>query len=299
MDVSLPRRRAFALLVATIAFAWSYWPTLLKTANAWFTEPDYSHGLFVVPFAACLCWLRRESLPRLTGPNWQGLWLIAASVAMRWASTRLYVDALDAWSMIVWLGGVALTLGGWRFFRWIAPVLAFLCFMVPLPYSVERLFSLPLQTVATQLSAVLLQLLGQPALTEGHAIILGEHRLEVVRACAGLRLFMGVVAMAFAFVLATGGGWRRAAVLLGAVVPVALFVNALRITTVGMFFQWDWSLAAKRFSHDFAGWVMILQTAILFFLLLRFFDWLMIEVEEVDLRDAAAGRTVVGAAGQG
>ena len=100
---------------------------------------------------------------------------------------------------------------------WSLPSIAFLWFMVPLPFRVERWLSLPLQGAATKLSCWILQALGQPALAEGHVILLGDNRLEVEQACSGLRIFVGIVALAFAYaILMRRQWWEKALLLLSA-----------------------------------------------------------------------------------
>ena len=90
-----------------------------------------------------------------------------SAAAMRILAGLFYLEPLDGWSILFWVGGVVWLLGGWPMFRWSLPAVAFLWFMVPLPFGVERWLSLPLQRVATNLSCWVLQSLGQPAAGPG------------------------------------------------------------------------------------------------------------------------------------
>jgi exosortase len=110
--------------------------------------------------------------------------------------------------------------------------------MVRLPFRVELGLSLPLQTVATQMSCFVLQLLGQPAMAEGHTIYLGQYALEVEQACSGLRIFIGVAALAFACVAIVRRIWGEKAVLLASVIPIALVANVTRIVSTGLLYQY-------------------------------------------------------------
>ena len=47
-----------------------------------------------------------------------------------------------------------------------------------------------------------------------YTIHLGEHQLEVEQACSGLRIFMGIVALAFAYVIIVRRPWWEKALLL-------------------------------------------------------------------------------------
>ncbi len=43
---------------------WAYWPALCGICTAWLSDPDYTHGFFVVPISLWLMWLRREQRPK-------------------------------------------------------------------------------------------------------------------------------------------------------------------------------------------------------------------------------------------
>ncbi len=268
------------------AFLWAYWPILAKIVRAWERQPDYSHGYFVVPLAIFFLWARRDRFPGVaSGFAWPGLVMIALSIGVRVSAALFYIDAVDGWSILLWAGGAVWPLGGWRVFRWSLPSVLFLWFMIPLPFKAERILSFPLQTVATKLSCWVLQFLGQPALAEGHTILIGENRLEVAQACSGLRIFVGIAALAFAYVVLVRRPLWEKAMLLVSIVPIALIANSSRIVVTGLL-QQIWSdEAAQTFSHDVAGYVMIPFAALLCALVLWFLGRLTSEVELLDVRE--------------
>ena len=67
--------------------------------------------------------------------------------------------------------------------------------------------------------------------------------------------------------------------------PIALLANAARIVSTGLLYQYVSGEAAKKFSHDAAGWVMILFAAGLFGLVLLYLSRLIKEVEIVGVGD--------------
>jgi exosortase len=207
---------------------------------------------------------------------------------LRYVGARYRIDAVDGWSMIAWLAGVIWVFGGWRLLWWSAPSVAFLWFMIPLPFRAERMLSLPLQGIATRISTWTLQLLGQPAFAQGHVICLGEHELEVAQACSGLRILVAAFALAFAYcVLIRKPWWKRIAVVLSTI-PIALIANATRIVATGLLCQIVSAEAGKKFSHDVVGWIMIPLAAALFAAVLWYLDRLFPELEEVDVADLHA-----------
>ena len=281
-------------LLAAVFF-WSYWPTLRELVNTWNHVPDYSHGYLVAPLAVLFLWARRDRMPTAAtpaaaaSPAWPGLVLVAIGLAMRFVGDWYYLESLDGWSILLWVGGAIWLFLGRAFFLWSLPSVAFLWFMVRLPFRLELGLSLPLQTVATHMSCWVLQMLGQPALAEGHTIYLGQHVLEVEQACSGLRIFIGIAALAYAYVAIVRRTWWEKAVLLLSVIPIALVANVTRVVCTGLLYQYVSGEAAKKFSHDLAGWVMILYAAGLFALVLWYLGKLVREVEPVEL-DAVVRR---------
>ncbi|MFO0817946.1 MAG: exosortase/archaeosortase family protein [Pirellulales bacterium] len=266
-------------------FFWAYWPTLSGLVAAWDREADYSHGYLVAPLALWFLWSRRDQFPGIDRRYaWLGLVLIGVSFGIRAVGAALFVDAIDGWSMIPWLAGAVWVVCGPRVARWSAPAIAFLVFMIPLPFMIERGLSVPLQRIATQLSVAALQTLGRPALAEGNVILLGDYRLEVAEACSGLRIFMSVVALACAYALIARRPWWQKVVLMLAIAPIALVANASRIVATGLMYEFASSDLARRFSHDFAGWMMIPLAAALFGFTLWYLGKLVRVEECVDPR---------------
>ena len=277
---------AFAAVLG-VAFLWAYWPTLGELLHAWNTQPDYSHGYFVIPVALFFLWARRDQFPaeQMSPAVKSGLALIALGAAVRILGGWIFVGALDGWSILPWTAGVCLLLGGGPLFRWTLPSVLFLFFMIPLPFGAETALSFPLQRIATKVSCWSLLVLGQPALENGNVILLGEHRLEVAQACSGLRIFVGIVALAFAYVIVVRRPLWEKAFLILSVFPIALVANGTRIVATGMLYQYSSSEAAHTFSHDVAGWLMIPFAAALFGAVLWYMDQLFKEVQVVSVRE--------------
>ena len=259
---------------------WLFWSTLGKLVDVWNTEPDYSHGFLVPPFAIFMLWLRRESLPKNSAlPGWGGVALLAVGFAVRFAGERFFLTPLAGWALVFWLAGATWLVAGRRIFVWALPGLVFLLFMIPLPFRIEQSMSWHLQTITTRISTAILVCLGQPAIAEVHTVYLGDHILEIEQACSGLRMFMGIAAVAFAFVVLNPRPWWEKLFLVLAVAPVAMLANAIRVVVTGLLMQMVSGEAAEKFSHDAAGWGMIVVAAGLFGLLVAYLRKLVVPVE--------------------
>jgi exosortase len=263
---------------------------LVRTVGEWNRLADYSHGYLVIPIAVCFLWMRRYEFPRniTCGSPW-GWAFIAAAVAIRIGAGLMLIESLDGWTIPLWIAGVVLIFGGWKLLVWSGPAIAFLWFAFPIPYSAELALSQPLQGIATGLSTAALQILGQGAIAEGHTILVGEHVLEVEQACSGLRIFVGVFALAFAYVLFIRRTWWEKSLLLASAVPVALVANSTRIVITGLLFQYVSGDAAKHFTHEISGWAMIPFAAALFAGVAWYAARILPEVDVLDTSRMLAG----------
>jgi exosortase len=153
---------AIALPLGGLALLWAFWPSLMEMATRWSHDPQYAHGYLVPGFAAALLWLRRD---RLAGgclePSWWGAPALAGGIAMRLGGAYYHYVWIDAVSILPCLAGLWLLIGGRTAWRWGWPAIAFLAFMVPLPFRLSLMMAGPLQRLATISSTFLLQTLGR------------------------------------------------------------------------------------------------------------------------------------------
>lgn len=241
-----------------LLFVFAYWPTLQWLESAWRTEPDYSHGYIVLPLAIVLLWMRWDSFPGVRQTvDWRGLSLIGVAVAMRLVGRLAYMDFMDGWSIVPFVGGIVWLICGWPATRWASPAIVFLIMLVPLPYRAETMLSWNLQGIATTISTGMLRIIGQPAIAEGHTIWVGETQLMIEQACSGLRIFVGMLALAFFWAATVKRSWLDRVVIFVAAVPMALLVNSLRITITGYLYGWFVSPESRHVIHDWSGYLMI------------------------------------------
>ncbi|MGQ0634351.1 MAG: exosortase [Planctomycetaceae bacterium] len=285
--------RAYWIAAAAVAAAlllWQFGPAIARMITFWNTEPDYSHGFLVAPFAVLLCWLRRDTFPKdSVVPGWAGLTLLVAGYGVGYAAERLFLTPLAGWAFVLWVAGAWWLVAGTRAFRWALPGIVFLLFMIPLPFRVEQAMSWNLQSIATYVSTFILQCLGLPAIAEGHTIVLGDQVLEIEQACSGLRVFMGISAVAYAFIVLNRRPWWERVILVLAVAPIAIVSNSLRVVATGLLMQIVSGEAAARFSHDAAGWAMIVVAAAMFGLLVAYLRRLIVAVDLGTGRDLLKG----------
>ncbi len=197
-----PKPPVWPLAVLGVLLLWAYLPMLGVFADKWLNDPQYSHGLLVPFFSAYLirrAWrdgpVTMQPMPIL------GCAVLVVVLALRAIAGSLLFHQLDAASLLLALAGISLAIGGWSLLKRTGPAIAFLIFMIPLPYELERNVGQPLKVTATVCSTFMLQTLGQPALRDGNVILIDEVRLGVVDACSGLKMLMTFAAFSVGAVL--------------------------------------------------------------------------------------------------
>lgn len=230
-------------------------PILSAMVHHWRIDPDYSHGFLIVPLALYFAYERKYDLEDAPiAGSWWGTGLLAIGLGLL-AIGQLgsLLTPLRAGFVFTLMGFVLLMLG-WAVFRILFFPMAFLLLMVPLPQSVVNVIAFPLQLIAANWAVSALQMTGMPVLLEGNIIHLAKGDLFVAEACSGLRSLMALLALGVVFAHFFRRGHRvQQIVLVASTIPIAIFVNAIRVALTG-FLAHSYGLeVAGGFIHDFQG----------------------------------------------
>ena len=267
-----------ALGLAAVFFG-AYAANLANLAHTWFTDPDYSHGILVLPVALVLLWRLWPGLdaPAMRPTPWGLAWLapILAARAFLYARGEYWLETA---TLVPAAAALLLTGVGWPTLRRTWPAVAFLVFMLTIPGSYDARLSLPLQGLAARVSCSLLRLMGYWVINQGNVIVLGSEQLEVARACSGLAMLVSLAATVTATsLLISMERWKRV-MLLASIVPIALLCNTIRIVATAWAYQTFGGEVGRRFAHDLAGWLMMPLAMVLVGLELAWMSRLVTEV---------------------
>lgn len=225
----------------------------------WWDDPNYSHGFLVPIFSGFVAWQRRTKLAALAPKgSWIGLAVFVAGIF-----TLILGDIgaelfLMRSSLIVIVTGLILFHLGAKILGVLAFPLAFLFFMVPLPAVLFYAVAFPLQNLAAQNAASMLDLLGVPVLLDGNVIHLSQITLGVTEACSGIRSLISLLALAVAWAyLMMPGAWAIAA-LVASTIPITITANAGRVVLTGLAGQWFGANYASGVYHTFSGYLIFL-----------------------------------------
>ncbi len=255
---ALKRSAIPAIAFIGLAVAWAWLPVLRDLVERWSSDPQYSHG-FLIPFVALYIGHLRmtETSVCESATQSRGLLLVAIGGFLYWLGAHLYFQWIEQASLLPVIFGTMLLIGG----RWLGrvswPAVAYLLFMIPLPYRVEVALALPLQTIAGKCSELVLQTCGIAAIRTGNLIRVEEHVLGVAEACSGMRMMVVFFAISVAVALIIRRHWVENTILIVSAVPIAIFCNVVRISVTGLLYVFAGPELAEFLFHDLAGWLMM------------------------------------------
>ena len=253
-----------AALLSLIAIL--YAPTLVRLVQQWWSDPNFSHGFFVLPFALYVVYRNRVRLAAIERkPSVWGLAGILFSLCTLIVGVFGAELFLSRISLLLLAASVILFFLGWEFLRAVSFPLIFMVLMIPIPAIIFSQITFPLQILASKLSASALPYFGVPVFREGNVINLPAMPLEVAEACSGIRSLLSLTTLAimYGYLLE-----KRMVVRVGlalASIPIAVVANGLRIVGTGLLVQyWDPD-KAEGFFHAFSGWLIFVVSLFMLF----------------------------------
>ena len=238
---------------------WSYWSTISELWRIWTTDDDHSVGLLVPFVAVYLLWRSRGQFePDALWTCWYGLVVVAASQAARFFGFWFYFGSIERYSLVMTIGGIGLLVLGWAIFRSLSWVFVFLLLAVPLPNRIHETVLLPLQQLATNSAAFILEGLGFVVQCRGAVLqVDGGRLIAVTEACNGLRMLTAFVFVAavVAFMVQRPA-WEKA-VIVASSVPMAILVNAARLVATGWYTRLADQPDTEGLFHSFVGVAMM------------------------------------------
>jgi len=272
-DVS-PKRLLLWSLALALAFGWIFWDFIHRQIQfAVQQQADWGHTL-VIPFiVGYFVWLCRGQLLREPFTRaWSGLALIL--VGLGWYTfcalgpTSFHHHNLMALGVASTIAGIVLFLFGWRAMRYLwFPMLYLFIFGQSISDRFMEIITFKLQDIASIGSYYGLSFLGLDVTRSGNTIeILYNgiiYPMNIAEACSGMRMLMAFLALGVAMAY-TGLPflWQRIT-LIALVIPTAVFVNILRVMTLGLLSIADSGFAAGDF-HTFVGTLWLIPAFMIY-----------------------------------
>lgn len=248
------RRNYLYLLGVVLLLCALYWKVVPGMVQQWSQDENYSHGFIVPLIAAYFLYIRWDQLKNTSAVPWNGGLLVILLGLLQllagWIGTE-YFNMRS--SLVLVLAGLVLYLFGRGVFRVALLSIAYLFFMIPIPYIIYDAAAFPLKIFVTRVSVATLQAIGIVVMREGNIIMFPALTLEVADACSGIRSLISLLALAVAYAFFLRISPLKRLILICSAVPIAIVTNAVRVIATGILAQYWGAKAAEGFFHEFAG----------------------------------------------
>jgi exosortase len=250
--------------LCTAALAVLYYPVLRGLVHDWINLTEDSLAFLAPLVSFYLIWQQLEKLERLPlAPGNGGILLLVFGLLLLLVGNLAAEHFTTRVSLLVVLAGLTWYLLGLQHLRLISFAIAYLVFMIPLPSILLDNITFPLQLFASKVAADSLLLLDIPVLREGNIIHLASNSLEVAEACSGLRSLISLLALGIIFAyLSQKLFWKRVLLVI-ACIPIAVIVNAMRVSVTGLLAHYYGMDAADGFFHSFSGYLIFIAAFVM------------------------------------
>jgi exosortase B len=272
---SLPLTSAGIGLRGAIASPWTpvlagmallYVPTLVDLFSGTWSQSTQAHGPIILMVSLWLLsrlWRRMDATTAGARGNAAGYGLILVGMLAYVVGRSQGIQFFELGSCIWTLTGAVVVLRGFRALKMMWFPVFFMCFMIPLPGPVVDALTMPMKTAVSHVVENLLSAAGYPIGRSGVILQIGQYKLLVADACAGLHTLFTLEAMGLLYLnLVRGTSAFRNVTLAILIVPISFSANVIRVLVLTLITFYLGDEAGQGFLHRFAGMVLFI-TALL------------------------------------
>ncbi len=242
---------------------------------SWEYKEDWGHALVIPLISGYILWQSRDRIAKTpVQVFWPAIVPFLAGIHA-YAYNLFFISnaMLQGFSMVLTLGSLVLLLTGPAMLRYAFLPILYLMLMVTIAEAIMLQITFRLQLLASQGSWLMLSVIGEPfgwfsvdldgnrldILTNSGVV----HPLNVAEACSGMRMVVAFYALAGAVALFGCTQWWQRISLLLIAGPVAVLMNMVRVTVLGLLTLVNPELASGD-AHTLIGTVLLLPSLGLF-----------------------------------
>lgn len=244
-----------------------YVPSFTDLMRGLWSTDEQAHGPIVFGIA---CWLAYRKWPDM----WQASeshkpsawgWPVFVFALLLYAIGRSQDILLFEIGSVIWLlaGILLLTRGSTALkAQWFA--LFFMLFMIPLPGQIVETLTMPMKMAVSYVAEHILFAVGYPIARTGVILQIGQYKLLVADACAGLHTLFTLEALGLLYLnIVRHDSFVRNVTLAILIVPISFTANVIRVMVLTLITYHFGDEAGQGFLHGFAGMVLFLTALML------------------------------------
>lgn len=242
-----------------------YLPALIDLVGDWWRDSNYSHGFLIPVVSGYLLWKKRDELRAAASQvDYRGLVLVALGMLMFVFANggaeyfTLRVSFVVSLFGLIWFLFGRIVIGK----SWFE--LAFLIFMIPIPYVIYFAATFPMQLLASKITASILNLIGMGAIRQGNIIHIQGYSLEVAEACSGMRSVMALLALGALYAYTTQRRFSGKLILFLSTIPIAVVANVIRVFVTSLLAY----TVTEKVTHEPLHSIMGLSVFVIAFILM-------------------------------
>lgn len=262
-------RKSWLLALVCIAFAA---PTIVRLAQQSWTLEIGAHGPIVLLtglwlLSRCDWTSSHEGPTERKGDHILGSLGIILSLAVYVFGRAYDFLALEAAGVFGAILSLLMVVLGYRVLIRNAFPLLYMAFLVPPPGWVIDYVTGPLQHLISYAATEILRFFDYPVMRSGVAIEVAQYRMLVEEACSGMNSILGLIAVTLFYIyILHRATWRYALVLGMLILPIAIFVNFIRVMVLILVTYHFGDAIAQGVFHNTAGMVLFALALLITFM---------------------------------
>lgn len=250
-------------LIVLAGLSFLYVPSFIDLFKGIWSTAEQAHGPIVMGVWLWLLYRQwPEMLRRSAGrPTSAAGWPILVFGLLLYILGRSQDILIFEIGSLIWvLTAVALILRGAQAVKaqWFA--LFFMVFMIPLPGAVVDAVTMPMKLAVSNVAEHVLYWAGYPIARSGVILQIGQYKLLVADACAGLHTLFTLEALGLLYLKLThSDSALRNALLAILIVPISFAANVIRVMVLTLITYYYGDAAGQGFMHGFAGMVLFVS----------------------------------------
>lgn len=244
-----------------------YGPSLYSLLTGIWSQDEQMHGPIVLGISVWLLYRNWPAMENaalgLRSSAW-GWPLFATGLVLYVVGRSQGILLFEVGSAIWLVAALILLQRGTKALKaqWFA--LFFMLFMVPLPSAVVDAVTMPMKMAVSYAAENVLFWVGYPIGRTGVMLQIGQYKLLVADACAGLHTLLTLEALGLLYLnlVQRDSAFRNIGLAI-LIVPISFTANVIRVMTLSLITYHFGDEAGQGFLHGFAGMVLFLSALLL------------------------------------